>query len=113
MERFYAKIFIAKRCLIVAGEKLMFCPFCHRQIKDNLTFCPYCKKALPQRIVQPIEQHVVQPVNTVNPTPESASLPKRRISWAAQKAIVTGIVIIVLVIVVLQFYYPSFLPWNW
>lgn len=91
----------------------MFCPFCHRQIKDNLIFCTYCKKALPQRNVQPLEQPAIQTTNMVNPTPQSDSSPKRRISWVAQKAIVTGIAIIVLVLVVLQFYYPSFLPWNW
>jgi hypothetical protein len=91
----------------------MFCPFCHKQIKDNLIFCPYCKRALPRRNVQLLEQQVIQTSNTINPTPKSASSPKRRITWTTQKAIVTGIAIIVLVLLVLQFYYPSFLPWNW
>ncbi len=91
----------------------MFCPFCRKQIKDNLAFCSYCKKALPKRNVQPAGQPAIQPVNAINPNPQNASSPRGRISWAAQKAIVTIIALIILTLLVLQFYYPSFLPWNW
>ena len=48
-----------------------------------------------------------------NQNPVKGNSPKRRISFTAIKAIITGIVIVGLILVVLQIYYPGILPWNW
>ncbi len=87
----------------------MFCPFCRRQIKDSSVFCPYCHKALPQKGSSPVTQTIEQ----IKTTPQSTRAPKKGVSMNVQKAIVTGIAIIVLTLLVIQFYYPGVLPWNW
>jgi uncharacterized membrane protein YvbJ len=83
-------------------ETTMFCPNCGRENKDNALFCAYCKKALPSKKPQLTTQ--------TNVKPQKGS--KIRISNNAIRAVITGILIIVLIIIVLQFYYPGVLPWN-
>ena len=88
----------------------MFCNSCGKQNKDNALFCDFCGKALPQKS-SPMPG--IQLVSQANQPPKKEQSPKIRISFTAIKAVITGIVIIGLVIVVLQIYYPSLLPWNW
>ena len=85
----------------------MFCPFCGRQNKDNAVFCWFCNKALPQKNSA---ASLNQTVSQLNSFPNKK--PKNGVSFNAIKALVTGVLIVGLVIVVLQFYYPSVLPWN-
>ena len=88
----------------------MFCNFCGKQNKDNVLFCEFCGKALPQKN-SPITG--VQLMPQTNQPPQKANSPKNRISFTAIKGIITGIVIVALVIVMFQIYYPGLLPWNW
>ena len=87
----------------------MFCNYCGKQNKDGALFCEFCGKAMPQKNSQP----EIQTVSQANQSPKKEKSPKNRISFTAIKAIITGFVILVLVIVVLQIYYPGLLPWNW
>jgi hypothetical protein len=80
----------------------MFCPNCGRENKENASFCAYCKKALPSKKPQLTTQTLVKP--------KKGS--KIKISNNAIRAVITGILIIALIIIVLQFYYPGVLPWN-
>jgi hypothetical protein len=52
-----------------------------------------------------------QSAPVANPSP-NASAPKVRLSFTAVKAIVTFVLIVALVLVVVQMYYPSVFPWN-
>jgi uncharacterized membrane protein YvbJ len=83
-------------------ETTMFCPNCGRENKEGSLFCAYCKKALPSKKPQLTTQ------TSVNPKKSS----RHRISNNAIRTVITGILIIALIIVVLQFYYPGVLPWN-
>jgi uncharacterized membrane protein YvbJ len=88
----------------------MFCNFCGRQNKDDVLFCEFCGKAMTQKN-SPIPE--IQRAPQANQPPTKADSPKTRISFTAIKAVITGVVILGLVIVVLQIYYPGILPWNW
>jgi uncharacterized membrane protein YvbJ len=86
----------------------MFCPFCGRQNKDNAAFCVFCNRALPQKnSAAPINQTFSQ----VNDASQKEQ--KSKISFNSLKAIVTGVLIVGMVILIIQLYYPSVLPWNW
>jgi uncharacterized membrane protein YvbJ len=87
----------------------MFCPFCHKQNDDDRAFCAFCGKALPQE--DTTQPRTSSPVPE-SPNPQKASNPKPKISFNAVKAIFTVAFIVVLAIVILQFYYPHVLPWN-
>jgi uncharacterized membrane protein YvbJ len=87
----------------------MFCPSCGKQNKDNEVFCAFCGKVLSQKSTL---KPSVQPALKANPR-QKDSVPKARISFTAVKAIVTGLLIIGLIMIVLQIYYPAVLPWNW
>ncbi len=88
----------------------MFCNFCGRQNKDDVLFCEFCGKAMSQKN-SPMPE--IQRGHEANQNSVREHSPKLRISFTALKAIITGIVIILLVFVVLQIYYPGALPWNW
>lgn len=88
----------------------MFCNFCGKQNKDGVLFCEFCGKAMPQKSSSMPE---AQRGPQANQNPVKANSPKSRISFTAIKAIITGVVIVGLVLVVLQIYYPGVLPWNW
>ena len=92
------------------GDKEMFCNFCGRQNKDDVLFCEFCGKALPQKSSQ---LPGIQLLTQTNQNPQKVHAPKNRISFTAIKALITAVVIVGLVIVVLQIYYPGLLPWNW
>jgi uncharacterized membrane protein YvbJ len=83
----------------------MFCPYCGKQNPDDISFCKFCGKALPQR------ESTQSPIQ-VTPSPKKASAPKIRLSLNAVKAIVTVVLIVALVVILLQIYYPGVFPWN-
>ena len=88
----------------------MFCNFCGRQNKDDVLFCEFCGKGMPQKnSPMPDTQRGPQ----ANQRPQKALKPKSRISFTAIKAIITVVVIVGLVLVALQIYYPGVFPWNW
>jgi uncharacterized membrane protein YvbJ len=87
----------------------MLCPSCGQPNKDNVLFCKSCGKALPKQNSLPLKS---QPNMSEIPSSHIDSAPKARLSFASKKAIVTGVLIIVLLFVVLQIYYPSIFPWN-
>ena len=88
----------------------MFCPSCGKQNQDNVLFCKNCGKALPQKSSVPLD---TQLVSQPNPSPKSADAPKITLSNNAIKAVITGVLIVLFVVVVFLIYYPSVLPWNW
>jgi uncharacterized membrane protein YvbJ len=96
--------------LLSNGGKEMFCNYCGKQNKDDALFCEFCGKAMSQKN-SPLPE--TQNVSQANQSPKKEKSPKNRISFTAIKAIVTGIVILALVIIVFQIYYPGWLPWNW
>jgi hypothetical protein len=53
-----------------------------------------------------------QPDVKVNPNPKMSTAPKSRISFRALKAVVTVLLIVGLIIIILQIYYPGVFPWN-
>ena len=87
----------------------MFCPSCGKQNRENVVFCAFCGKALPQNSSP---QPLYGPAFQENPSPQKASGPKVKVSFTAVKAIITTVMLVGLVLVVLQMYYPAILPWN-
>jgi uncharacterized membrane protein YvbJ len=89
----------------------MFCPSCGKQNKENVVFCASCGKALPQKS-KPLPE--AKPFVQANPSPSpKPTTPKKtRISFTAIKAVITGLLIVGLVLVLLQLYYPGIFPWN-
>jgi uncharacterized membrane protein YvbJ len=88
----------------------MFCPYCGRQNQEDVVFCEFCGKVLPQKGLQP---GVAQYIAESNPSPNRDSAPRARVSFTTIKAVVTVLLIVGLVLVVLQIYYPGVFPWNW
>ncbi len=88
----------------------MFCNYCGRQNKDDVLFCEFCGKALSQKGSMITGRPLV---TQANQDPYEVHSPKMRMSFTAMKALITGVLITGLVIVLLQIYYPSLLPWNW
>jgi uncharacterized membrane protein YvbJ len=87
----------------------MFCPSCGRQNQENEMFCAFCGKALPQKNSQlPSAQYSAK----ANTSQKSASAPRFRLSFTAVKAIVTVLLLVGIILVVLQLYYPGVFPWN-
>ena len=87
----------------------MFCPSCGRQNPDNVAFCTFCGKALPQKSSPPT---VIEPVKTATQSPQKNSAPKARLSFTAVKAVITGLLVVGLILIVIQLYYPGVFPWN-
>ena len=87
----------------------MFCPSCGRQNQDNAPFCAYCGNALPQ---QKDVQNVTKSKSKQSSIRQKGSSSKIKISFTAIKAIVTVLLLIGVTLVILQLYYPGFLPWN-
>lgn len=54
----------------------------------------------------------IQSSVNADPGSKNASAKKARLSFTAIKGIVTAILIVGLVLVVLQIYYPGIFPWN-
>jgi uncharacterized membrane protein YvbJ len=88
----------------------MFCPSCGKQNQDNVLFCAHCGKALPQ---QSVSSPKFQQSPPASQSPRKVSIQKVRISDTAIKAVITGILIVVLILVVFLIYYPGVFPWNW
>jgi len=87
----------------------MFCPYCRKKNEDNRAFCAFCGKAMPQGgASQPQTSSVMQEP----PNAQRESNQKSKISFNAVKAIFTVVLIVVLAVIILQFYYPTILPWN-
>jgi uncharacterized membrane protein YvbJ len=87
----------------------MFCPSCGKQNPDNVIFCTSCGKALPQKSsVSP----VIQPSTQTNLSPERVEPKKAKLSFNVVKAVITGVLIVALIVVILQIYYPGIFPWN-
>ncbi len=93
----------------------MFCNYCGKQNKDDAVFCKFCGKALPQKspTVSTVQPAPVQTASSAgSPTPQKMKPARKGLSFNAVKGIITAVIIIVLVLVVLQLYYPNLLPWN-
>jgi uncharacterized membrane protein YvbJ len=87
----------------------MFCPSCGKQNPENVIFCISCGKALPQKSsVSPVIQSNTQ----ANPSPERVEPKKGKFSFNVVKAAITGVLIVALIVVILQIYYPGIFPWN-
>jgi hypothetical protein len=92
----------------------MFCPYCKRNIGDEELFCPYCGKSQPKKnisnaVVEPIEPLKIKRDPEIMP-PEKAK--KGTNNFRIIKAAITVTAVVVLLLIVFQLYYPSFLPWN-
>ena len=87
----------------------MFCPFCGKQNQDNVSFCEFCGKALPKgSSPKPETRAFSQAPSSSRRVPASNA----GLSFNAKKGIVTGVLVVVLVFVVLQLFYPGVFPWN-
>ncbi len=86
----------------------MFCPHCGRQNQDDVVFCTFCGKVLPSKASPAAAQQTAYE----NPNPSGDSAPKARASFTTIKAVVTVLLIVGLILVILQIYYPGVFPWN-
>ncbi len=84
----------------------MFCPFCHRQVADDELFCLYCRKALPKK-----SQNIL--TNELTPSKTKKTSKPGFLSANAIRVGVTAIAVTALIVIILQIYYPTLLPWNW
>jgi uncharacterized membrane protein YvbJ len=92
------------------GNTEMFCNFCGKQNRDDTLFCEFCGKAFPKKSL-PLSR--IQFVPQENQRLQKSYSPKSRISFTAIKALITLLMIVGLIIILFQIYYPGLLPWNW
>jgi uncharacterized membrane protein YvbJ len=88
----------------------MFCNFCGKQNRDDTLFCEFCGKAFPKKSL-PLSKSQFVPQE--NQQLQKSHSPKNRISFTAIKALITLLMIVGLIIILFQIYYPGLLPWNW